>query len=192
MGFRVYGWGLEVWGSGFVFCCFGCIVIALTMHPKPLCAAPTPPRSLPSLGPTAPKFENSGPKLWGRSRFRNESEDSFQSVSSQGVANLVHVEKSSKLKSFTCSSRNVGKWSQMPSKRPDYGPRLHTSRPQLNVENRPLLQVSYPLSAETLEPLARFVRKLPKDSNFAEEGFPGLKNQNFLGSFSANHSMCSA
>ena len=37
----------------------------------------------------------------------------------------------------------------------------------------------YPLSAETLEPLARFVRKLPKDSNLAEDGFPGLINQEF-------------
>ena len=30
------------------------------------------------------------------------------------------------------------------------------------------------VSAETLEPLACFVRKLPKDSNLAEDDFPGL------------------
>ena len=34
----------------------------------------------------------------------------------------------------------------------------------------------YPLCGETLEPLSRFVRKLPKDSNLAEDGFPGLTN----------------
>ena len=50
----------------------------------------------------------------------------------------------------------------------------------------------YPLSAETLEPLARFVGKLPKDSNLAEDGFPGLVNQEFLGSFSTNCSIYSA
>ena len=50
----------------------------------------------------------------------------------------------------------------------------------------------YPLSAETLEPLARFVRILPKDSNLAEDDFPGLINQEFLGSLSTNHSICSA
>ena len=50
----------------------------------------------------------------------------------------------------------------------------------------------YPLSAETLEPLARFVRKLPTDSNLAEHGFPGLINQEFLGSFSTNDSIFSA
>ena len=50
----------------------------------------------------------------------------------------------------------------------------------------------YPLSAETLEPLTRFVRKLPKDSNLAEDGFPGLINQEFLWSFSTNYSICSA
>ena len=50
----------------------------------------------------------------------------------------------------------------------------------------------YPLSAETLEPLARFVRKLPKDSNLAEDSFPGLINQEFLGSFSTDKSICSA
>ena len=32
-----------------------------------------------------------------------------------------------------------------------------------------------PLSAETLEPLARFVRKFPKDSKFVAERFPGPK-----------------
>ena len=50
----------------------------------------------------------------------------------------------------------------------------------------------YPLSGETLEPSARFVRKLPKDSNLAEDGFPGLINQEFLGSFSTDKSICSA
>ena len=50
----------------------------------------------------------------------------------------------------------------------------------------------YPLSGETLEPLARFVRKLPKDSNLAEDGFPSLINQAFLGSFSTDESICSA
>ena len=51
---------------------------------------------------------------------------------------------------------------------------------------------AYPVCGETLEPLARFVRKLPKDSNLAENGFPGLINQEFLGSFSTNHSFLSA
>ena len=51
---------------------------------------------------------------------------------------------------------------------------------------------NYPLCGETLEPLARFVRKLPKDSNLAEEGFPGPKKQEFLGPFSTNHSTCPA
>ena len=37
----------------------------------------------------------------------------------------------------------------------------------------------YPLCAETLEPLACSIRKLPKDSHFADEGFPGLKIGNF-------------
>jgi hypothetical protein len=50
----------------------------------------------------------------------------------------------------------------------------------------------YPLSAEMLERLARFVRKLPKGSNLAEDGFPGLVNQEFLGSFSTNYSICSS
>ena len=50
----------------------------------------------------------------------------------------------------------------------------------------------YPLCGETLEPLARFVRKLPKDSNLAENGFPGLINQEFLGSCSTDKSICSA
>ena len=50
----------------------------------------------------------------------------------------------------------------------------------------------YPLSGETLEPLAGFVRKLPKDSNLAEDGFPGLINQEFQGSFSTDKSICSA
>ena len=50
----------------------------------------------------------------------------------------------------------------------------------------------YPLCGETLEPLARFVRKLPKDSSLAENGFPGLINQEFLGSFSTDQSICSA
>ena len=50
----------------------------------------------------------------------------------------------------------------------------------------------YPLCGETLEPLARFVRKLPKDSNLAEDDFPGLINQEFLGSFSTDKSICSA
>jgi hypothetical protein len=49
----------------------------------------------------------------------------------------------------------------------------------------------YPLCGETLEPLARFVRKLPKDSNLAEDSFPGLINQEFLGSFSTDKSICS-
>jgi len=40
--------------------------------------------------------------------------------------------------------------------------------------------------------LARFVRTLPKDSNLAENGFPGLINQEFLGSFSTDQSICSA
>ena len=34
----------------------------------------------------------------------------------------------------------------------------------------------YPLSAKTLEPLACFVTKLPTDSDFANEGFPGIKH----------------
>ena len=51
---------------------------------------------------------------------------------------------------------------------------------------------SYPLCGETLEQLARFVRKLPKDSNLAENGFPGFINQEFLGSFSTDESICSA
>ena len=51
---------------------------------------------------------------------------------------------------------------------------------------------TYPVSAETLEPLARFVRKLPKDSNLAEDGFPGLINQKFLGLFGTNYSICRA
>jgi len=50
----------------------------------------------------------------------------------------------------------------------------------------------YPLSGETLQPFARFDRKRPKDSNLAEDGFPGLTNQEFLGSFSTNYSICSA
>ena len=50
----------------------------------------------------------------------------------------------------------------------------------------------YPLCGETLEPLARFVRKLPKDSNLAEDGFPDLINQEVLGSFSTDKSICSA
>ena len=48
-----------------------------------------------------------------------------------------------------------------------------------------------PLSAETLEPLACLVRKLPNDSDFADEGFPGLKNWKFLGLFSTEYSLCS-
>ena len=55
-----------------------------------------------------------------------------------------------------------------------------------------ILTNAYPLSAETLEPLARFVRKIPKDSNLAEDSFPGLINQEFLGSFSTNYSIRSA
>ena len=51
---------------------------------------------------------------------------------------------------------------------------------------------TYPLCGETLEPLARFVRKLPTRSNLAENGFPGLINQEFLGSFSTDKSICSA
>jgi hypothetical protein len=39
---------------------------------------------------------------------------------------------------------------------------------------------------------SRFVRKLPKDSTLAEDGFPGLISQEFLGSFSTNYSICSA
>ena len=50
----------------------------------------------------------------------------------------------------------------------------------------------YPLCGETLEPLARFVEKLHKDSNLAEDDFPGLINQEFLGSFSTDQSICSA
>ena len=50
----------------------------------------------------------------------------------------------------------------------------------------------YPLCGETLEPLAHFVRKLPKDSNLAENSFPGLTNQEFLGLFSTDKSICSA
>jgi len=34
---------------------------------------------------------------------------------------------------------------------------------------------TYSLSVEKLKPLARFARKLSKDSNFADEDFPGLK-----------------
>ena len=49
----------------------------------------------------------------------------------------------------------------------------------------------YPLSAETLEPLARFVRKLSKDPIFADEGFPGLEIREFIRSFSTNYSICS-
>ena len=51
---------------------------------------------------------------------------------------------------------------------------------------------AYPLCGETLEPLERFVRKLPKDSSLAENGFPGLINQEFLWSFSTDKSICSA
>jgi len=54
------------------------------------------------------------------------------------------------------------------------------------------LQHSYSLSAETLEPLAWFVGNLPSDSDSADEGFPGLNNRDFFGSFSTNHSICSA
>ena len=50
----------------------------------------------------------------------------------------------------------------------------------------------YPLCGETLEPLERFDRKFPKDSSLAENGFPGLINQEFLGSFSTDKSICSA
>ena len=50
----------------------------------------------------------------------------------------------------------------------------------------------YHLCGETLERLARFVRKLPKDSNLAEDSFPGIINQEFLGSFSTDKSICSA
>ena len=50
----------------------------------------------------------------------------------------------------------------------------------------------YPLCGETLEPLARFVRKLPMDSNLAGNSFPGLINQEFFGSFSTDKSICSA
>ena len=59
-------------------------------------------------------------------------------------------------------------------------------------KGRFLVETGYPLSTETLEPLAPFVRKRPKDSNLAEDGFPGLTNQEFLGSFSTNYSICSA
>ena len=52
--------------------------------------------------------------------------------------------------------------------------------------------MAYPLCGETLEPLERFVRKLPKDSSLAENGFPGLINQEFLGSLSTDKSICSA
>ena len=54
------------------------------------------------------------------------------------------------------------------------------------------LYKKYPLSADTLEPLASCVMKLPKDSNLAEDGFPGLINHEFLGSFGTNHSISSA
>ena len=43
-----------------------------------------------------------------------------------------------------------------------------------------ILFYCYPLSAETLEPLACFVRNLPKNSNFADGGFPGLTHQEFI------------
>ena len=56
----------------------------------------------------------------------------------------------------------------------------------LRCRNEAPSSKSYPLCGETLEPLARFVRKLPKDSNLAEDGFPGLINQEFLGSFSTD------
>ena len=59
------------------------------------------------------------------------------------------------------------------------------------IRNTPLLGI-YPLFAKMLEPLARFVRKLPKDSNLAEDGFPGLINQELLGSFCTDYSICSA
>ena len=36
--------------------------------------------------------------------------------------------------------------------------------------------VNYPLSAERLEPLSRFIRQLHQDSDFADDGFPELKN----------------
>ena len=36
----------------------------------------------------------------------------------------------------------------------------------------------YPLCGETLEPLARFVGKLPKDLNLSEDGFPGDESWN--------------
>ena len=66
---------------------------------------------------------------------------------------------------YECAHR-VGVWR----------PSGHTSSSGGDVRRRPdarvreatvhsLLRVCYPLSAETLEPLARFVRKLPKDSN---------------------------
>ena len=51
---------------------------------------------------------------------------------------------------------------------------------------------TYPFSAEIMEPLARFVRKIPKDSSLADKGFPGLKNQEFLGPFSIDQSIRSA
>ena len=44
------------------------------------------------------------------------------------------------------------------------------------------------MSAETLEPLACFVRKLRIDSHFADESYPGLEHQEFPGPFSTNHS----
>jgi len=47
----------------------------------------------------------------------------------------------------------------------------------------------YPLCGETLKPLARFFRKLPKDSG---EDFPGQKDQEFLGPLTTNHSISSA
>ena len=50
----------------------------------------------------------------------------------------------------------------------------------------------YPLSVEALEPLARFVRKLPKDSYCADEGCPDFKDQEFSGSFNTNHFIGSA
>ena len=60
----------------------------------------------------------------------------------------------------------------------------------LNVPHT--IYIHFPISAETLEPLARFVSKLPKVSSFSDEGFPGLKTMEHLGPFSTNRSICSA
>ena len=49
------------------------------------------------------------------------------------------------------------------------------------VPHQAQLNFRHPLPAEMSEPLARFVREPPKDSNFADEGFRVLKIRNFSG-----------